>query len=114
MSFYTKPGTWGPSPGYEATDLGFNRPILSGCIFCHTGRANPIAGSNGQYGNPPFSELPIGCENCHGPGAAHVQAMSHPSPATTRARKIINPSNLSPYLANNICMAVIRPATFGC
>ncbi len=45
LSFYTKPGTWGPSPGYEATDLGFNRPILSGCIFCHAGRANPIAGS---------------------------------------------------------------------
>jgi hypothetical protein len=103
LSFYTKPGTWGPSPGYEATDLGFNRPILSGCIFCHTGRANPVAGTNGQYADPPFSELSIGCENCHGPGRSHVQAMSH-SPAS-KDTQIVNPSRLPPYLADNICMA---------
>jgi hypothetical protein len=104
LSFYSKPATWGPSPGYEATDLGFNRPILAGCIFCHTGRANPIAGANGQYADPPFSELSIGCENCHGPGAAHVQTMSHPSPGT-KDPQIVNPSRLSSYLVNNICMA---------
>ena len=38
LSFYSKPGTWGPSPGYEFADYGFNRPILAGCIFCHSGR----------------------------------------------------------------------------
>ncbi|HEX4319722.1 MAG TPA: hypothetical protein VHZ52_02375, partial [Acidobacteriaceae bacterium] len=26
LSFYNKPATWGPSPGYEFVDLGFNRP----------------------------------------------------------------------------------------
>jgi hypothetical protein len=104
LSFYTKPGAWRSSPGYEATDLGFNRPILAGCIFCHSGRANPVAGANGQYADPPFSELSIGCENCHGPGAAHIQAMSHPS-AGSKSTQIVNPSRLSPYMANNICMA---------
>lgn len=103
LSFYTKPSAWGPSPGYEATDLGFNRPILPGCISCHAGRANPIAGTNGQYAEPAFSELSIGCENCHGPGGAHIQAMSHRSAA--QGRSIVNPSRLSPDLANNICMA---------
>lgn len=103
LSFYTKPRTWGPSPGYEATDLGFNRPILTGCISCHSGRANPVAGTNGQYADPAFSQLSIGCENCHGPGAAHVQAMSQPTAA--RDTRIVNPARLSPYLANNICMA---------
>ena len=103
LSFYTKPGTWGPSPGYEATDLGFNRPILPGCIFCHAGRSNPVPGTNGQYADPAFSELSIGCENCHGPGAEHVQAMSHPTAA--KDTHIVNPARLSPYLANNICMA---------
>jgi len=29
-SFYSKPKTWGPSPGYEQVDLGFNRPIQAG------------------------------------------------------------------------------------
>jgi hypothetical protein len=104
LSFYTRPSAWGPSPGYEATDLGFNRPILAGCIFCHSGRANPVTGANGQYADPPFHELSIGCENCHGPGAAHVQAVSSPSGAAKGAA-IVNPSRLTPYLANNICMA---------
>jgi hypothetical protein len=104
LSFYTRPGTWGPSPGYEALDLGFNRPILPGCIFCHSGRANPVAGANGQYADPPFSELSIGCENCHGPGAAHIQAVGD-APGAAKGTQIVNPSRLTPYLANNICMA---------
>ena len=29
LSYYTKPQSWGPSPGYESLDLGFNRPILT-------------------------------------------------------------------------------------
>ena len=103
LSFYTRPGQWGPSPGYEQTDLGFNRPVLTGCISCHAGRANPILDTNGQYADPAFSQLSIGCENCHGPGSAHVMAMSHPS--NIKGSQIVNPANLSPYLANNICMA---------
>jgi len=49
LSFYAKPSSWGPSPGYEFTDLGFNRPILPGCIFCHSGRPNSIAGTSGKF-----------------------------------------------------------------
>jgi hypothetical protein len=104
LSFYTKPGTWGPSPGYESTDLGFNRPILTGCIFCHSGRVNPVPETNGKYADPPFSETSIGCENCHGPGAVHIQAMKSEVGAGKNLR-IVNPARLSPYLADNICMA---------
>jgi hypothetical protein len=103
LSFYSRPKNWGPSPGYESTDLGFNRPILAGCIFCHSGRPNPIAGTNGGYENPPFSEMAIGCESCHGPGAAHMRAMSgHGLPGKDFG--IVNPARLTPYLADNICM----------
>jgi hypothetical protein len=110
LSFYSRPMSWGPSPGYEYTDLGFNRPITAGCIFCHSGRPNPVAGSNGQFQSTPFSELAIGCENCHGPGAVHVKTVQSPS---TRPKKgiavsdagIVNPARLTPYLADNICMA---------
>lgn len=105
LSYYAKPKMWGPSPGYEALDLGFNRPILPGCLFCHTGRANPVPNTNGQYEDPPFSEMSIGCENCHGPGAAHVQAMTKPAGAAPKSDHIVNPSRLAPYLADNICMA---------
>ena len=113
LSFYAKPKSWAPSPGYEFTDLGFNRPITPGCIFCHSGRPNPVAGSVGQFESTPFSELAIGCEKCHGPGAAHVQAIHDMSiPAGKKSTqpaafdsKIVNPARLTPYLANNICMA---------
>lgn len=103
-SFYSKPKAWGPSPGYEQTDLGFNRPIQAGCIFCHSGRPNPVANTNGEFANSPFSELAIGCENCHGPGAAHIAAMKDPHAAKDAPTHIVNPARLTPYLADNICM----------
>lgn len=109
LSFYIQPRNWAPSPGYEFTDLGFNRPIVPGCIFCHSGRPNPVAGSNGQFDSPAFSELAIGCENCHGPGAAHVKAVQNPSfqpkSSAVSSARIVNPARLTPYLADNICMA---------
>ena len=105
QSFYSRPRIWGPSPGYEHIDLGFNRPIQAGCIFCHSGRPRPIANTNGQFESDPFSELAIGCENCHGPGAAHIAAMKSPHAARDESLHIINPARLTPYLANNICMA---------
>ncbi len=104
QSFYSKPKTWGPSPGYEFVDLGFNRPIQAGCIFCHGGRPSPVANTNGQFESTPFSELAIGCENCHGPGAAHIQAMKNPSAEKGASFHIVNPARLTPYLADNICM----------
>ncbi len=110
LSFYTQPMKWAPSPGYEFTDLGFSRPITPGCIFCHSGRPNSVAGVNGRFGSTPFSEVSIGCENCHGPGALHVKAVTaanapsgkNPARLTTA---IVNPARLTPYLADNICMA---------
>ncbi len=104
LSFYSKPGTWGPSPGYEFGDYGFNRPILAGCISCHSGRPQPIAATVGRFETPPFREMAIGCENCHGPGAAHIRAMdSDDSPE--KGNGIVNPAGLSMDLANNICMS---------
>jgi tetratricopeptide repeat protein len=113
LSFYSRSKSWAPSPGYEFTDLGFNRPITPGCIFCHSGRPNPVAGGGGQFESTPFSEMPIGCEKCHGPGADHVQAMRGKDVAAGKqgalhdplASRIVNPANLTPYLADNICMA---------
>ena len=103
LALYTSTGTWEMSPGYESTDLGFSRPILSGCLFCHSGRSNPIYGSDGRYESTVFSEMPIGCEKCHGPGAAHIDAVTNGKEGSSAA--IVNPASLTPALANNICMA---------
>jgi hypothetical protein len=101
LSFYAKTRNWDLSPGYEFGDYGFNRPILLGCIVCHTGQPEPFLEGNGRFQEPPFREVAVGCENCHGPGQAHVAAAQMGSPVGS----ITNPGKLSPWLADNICMS---------
>ena len=96
LSFYSNVNSWALSPGYQYADYGFSRPILPGCIGCHSGRAQPAAEGNGRFGKPPFQQLAVGCENCHGPGEAHIAAASRDT--------IVNPSRLSGWLADNVCL----------
>lgn len=96
LSFYSKPGKWDFSPGYEGADVGFTRAVPEACIVCHSGRARPVANRSGEYLDPPFAELAIGCENCHGPGEQHVKSSGHGS--------IVNPAKLPNRLAEEICM----------
>src|SRR5947208_3579941 len=49
LSFYSKIGAWGLSPGYEFGNYGFNRPILAGCVACHSGQAMPASGGNVRF-----------------------------------------------------------------
>ena len=107
LSSYTRTGGWDLSPGYDQADYGFNRPIAAACLSCHSGRPQPLAGRNGAYADPPFRELAIGCENCHGPGELHVKERMHgPAPGREHEKdtSIVNPSRLDPRLAENICM----------
>ena len=97
LSYYSRVGQWGLSPGYEFADYGFNRPIAAGCIHCHSGRPQPVAQTSGKYADPPFAELAIGCEACHGPGKQHVAAGG--GKAT-----IVNPKRLDRERADEICM----------
>jgi hypothetical protein len=105
LSYYAKTNTWDLSPGYQHGDYGFNRLIAPGCIDCHTGRPQPVAHTDGRYANPPFTQLAIGCENCHGPGSAHVDAMENgESYQKGKDPTIVNPASLKPALANDLCM----------
>jgi hypothetical protein len=105
LSFYAKTSSWELSPGFEVADLAFNRPALPGCLVCHSGLALPTGPGLGSYANPPFKELAIGCENCHGPGSLHVAQHSGQVKASANTRSIINPGRLDPWLADNICMS---------
>jgi hypothetical protein len=110
LSFYAKTRTWELSPGFEVADLAFNRPALPGCLACHSGFARPTAPGLGSYADPPFKELAIGCENCHGPGSLHVaehmgQTKARVDTRSTVRRSIVNPGRLDPWLADNICMS---------
>jgi hypothetical protein len=96
LSWYSSTNAWDLSPGYDRVDFGLSRPIATGCIACHSARPQPIADRGGMFGDPPFLELPIGCENCHGPGEAHAK---NPTRQT-----IVNPARLTARLADNVCM----------
>ena len=97
LSYYARLNKWDLSPGYEFADYGFNRPMAAACLACHSGRPRPVRDRDGLYLDPPFQELAIGCENCHGPGAAHVASRGS-------AKLIVNPARLPPRLAEQICM----------
>ena len=109
LAYYTTSHSWGFAPGYEIQNRGFTRPILGRCILCHSGRPNPVVGQVGLYKDPPFDELPVGCENCHGPGQSHVlertqDQMTGVGPPSGADPTIVNPARLSGWLADNICM----------
>jgi hypothetical protein len=98
LSYYRRTEAWNLSPGYELADYGFSRPMHATCISCHSGQPQPVPGRNGQYLEPPFRELAIGCENCHGPGRRHIEAAG-------AKQTIVNPARLPPRLAEDICMS---------
>jgi tetratricopeptide (TPR) repeat protein len=106
LSFYSKTKTWALSPGYKSQTTGFARPILPGCIYCHSGHPQPAEQGNGQFRNPPFQELAVGCERCHGPGQLHVaERMKGLALSGVADDSIVNPAKLSGWLADNICMS---------
>ena len=111
LSFYTRPMKWAPSPGYEFTDLGFNRPITPGCIFCHSGRPNPVPGVNGRFESHALlrdlhwlRKLPRPWRCSSAGRNCHVRAIGG-KPQRISIPAIVNPARLTPYLADNICMA---------
>jgi hypothetical protein len=105
IAFYTKVHDWGLAPGYESHDFGFSRPIRAACAACHSGLSQPVSNTSGLYKDPPFIELGIGCENCHGPGQLHVQARMRGDAAFGRVDlTIVNPAKIPASMTDEICM----------
>lgn len=107
MAFYSRTRSWDLAPGYRQIDLGFSRAVTTACIICHSGLPRPVRNSTrGLYQDPPFQELAIGCERCHGPGRSHVEAhLSGERISANHDPTIVNPADLPIWLANDICMS---------
>src|SRR5579859_5483421 len=106
LSYYSRTRSWELSPGYQSVDFGFNRPVDRDCIVCHSGRPQPVKDREGRFENPPFLEMAVGCENCHGPGELHVKQRTAAAPLEGNFdATIVNPSHLSGWLADNICLS---------
>ena len=114
LAYYSKPAKWDFAPGYDQENLSFRRLVIPACASCHTGRPQPVEGATGEYAPQPFTQTSVGCENCHGPGAAHVEARGQGedpgsgSNGRTKSRPdptIVNPARISPQRADDICMS---------
>jgi len=109
LTYYTQPVEgdvqgWGISPGYGNDAVGFTRPVVDSCLTCHVGRPRPTDPASNRYLSPPYEELSIGCESCHGPGALHIKERRAGLPAQSIDTSIVNPKHLSSELADETCM----------
>jgi Tfp pilus assembly protein PilF len=100
LTWYSRKQQWDLSPGFEAFNHHFDRPIQRNCLFCHTNRVEPMAGPINRYRPPIFQGHAIGCERCHGPGELHV---ARPMIVDGKDMTIVNPADLAPTLRDDVC-----------
>ena len=78
------------------------RPLASGevskCFSCHTSEDLFESKLDLSRVHPGIT-----CENCHGPGSEHVQAMKNPGATSLDTAAIFNPGSLAPADLNDFC-----------
>jgi len=109
LSWYPeKGGHWGMSPGYDRpAHPGFSRDIAYRCLFCHNAYPALDPGHGETEGESVFpARLPEGidCQRCHGPGAAHADAVRKGRPAAEIRASIVNPARLAPDRRLEVCL----------
>jgi hypothetical protein len=103
ITWYSSPSHWNFSPGYAPdNNPRFERRVSDGCVSCHAGQVAVYGGDVNRFGEPPFPELSIGCERCHGPGREHVQYQSQSSSAAGRD-PVVNPARLAGARRDAVC-----------
>ena len=108
VSWYTN-GGWNMSPGFDAEQhKGFTRQITRECMFCHNAYPDLLHGTD-QRGDierfPHTMPMGIGCQRCHGPGAKHIALANNLDASDESVRaSIVNPTELSPELADDVCL----------
>ena len=96
VSYYTIRRVWDVAPGYEDTpNPDFSRPVTVECLTCHSDKPRHVAGTLNSYESPPFEDLGIQCDRCHGSAESHLRK---PVPGS-----IINPSKLAPAERDSVC-----------
>ncbi len=94
VSFWSEGRQWINSPGYRDGTANFARHVNGRCLECH---ATYIKATTDDLQGNAFERTTlrpgIGCESCHGPGAAHVAVQS--AGVVWDDRSILNPARFS-------------------
>jgi tetratricopeptide (TPR) repeat protein len=95
INWYTDRHIWDMAPAYgDSREIPLNLPAFTSCLHCHvSGMQPPAQGTENRYPVPVFTQDGVGCERCHGPGAAHLAG-----------GPIVNPAMLSPDRRDAVCM----------
>lgn len=109
INWYADRKLWDMAPAYENTrEIPLNLPAYSSCLECHTsGMKPPLKGTANEYPMPPFTQNGVGCERCHGPGAAHIADRIRGGTveaASVKVESIVNPDKLSADRRDSVCM----------
>ncbi|MEI2386330.1 cytochrome c3 family protein [Breoghania sp. JC706] len=108
LAWYTQGGGhWAMAPGFEfKLHLGVGRQVRRSCMTCHNAFPQVAEGSDALHMPEVYpKDLPegIGCQRCHGPGAAHAgRAIAGDEEAVTRAA-IVNPGKLAREKLYSVC-----------
>jgi Flp pilus assembly protein TadD len=102
-TWYPQEGRWDLSPSYETYNQHFARPMVPGCLFCHSNYAEHVPDTVNRYRPPVFRGYAIGCERCHGPGELHVGRRATGEVVAGLDDTIVNPDRLAPALREDVC-----------
>ena len=104
VTWYSEKAIWDLSPGYNRSNMRFNRPVVVECMHCHNSYNVFEEFSVNRYTGTVAEG--ISCERCHGPGQLHVDkhmGTTDKVKSTSIDRTIVNPAHLSPDLQMDVC-----------
>lgn len=102
IAYYTASQSWGLAPGYDRYSYPFlGRPIVPGCLSCHSSGVQADSATLNRYSPAPFLEGGVSCERCHGDGARHIAKMNSGEPGG--GAQIVNPPRLPAVNRDSIC-----------
>ncbi|MFT5144870.1 MAG: Flp pilus assembly protein TadD [Rhodothermales bacterium] len=104
LTWYTQERKWSLPPGFSGGDsFRFDRPITEQCMACHDGPSDYAPGSENRFSNIPHG---IECENCHGAGSVHVEAIRSGRVVDVSSQidyTIVNPAKLEIERQDDVC-----------
>lgn len=94
VSYWTDGHRWINSPGYRDGTANFGRHVDPRCLECHASYLQTLSADPQTNLYDPSTLTPgIGCESCHGPGAAHIAQHLRPNPSAKQPSAILNPAH---------------------
>ena len=91
---------WANAPVSPHQGGDFSRVTTTRCVECHTTWVGHVPGTPNEYRRE-TAVLGVGCERCHGPGAAHAEA--HRLDPAAAVRAIVQPAALSRAQRIDLC-----------